>query len=91
MKTQDFNPVSFLQSDQEIADFLSEAYKDPDPNVFVIALGDVVKHKGLAKIAREAGLNRESLYKTFSGKVKPQWETIHKLMNALHFHIDVAA
>lgn len=90
-RTKAFNPVDFLESDEEIAAYLVEAYQDDDPNVFIIALGHVVKHKGLAEIAEAAGLNRESLYKTFNGKVKPKWDTVHRLLKAMHIDLAVAA
>ena len=89
-KLTPFNPVDFLQGEDEIAEFLSEAYLDDDPNVFIIALGHVAKHKGISTLAKETGLNRESLYKTFSGKVQPKWDTIHRLLRALKVRLAVA-
>ena len=86
MKTKPFNPVEFLESDEEIAQYLSDAYDDENPDVFVIALGNVVKARGVTEVARKSGLNRESLYKIFSGKAKPQWGTVHTLMHTLGFH-----
>ncbi|MDQ6996922.1 MAG: putative addiction module antidote protein [Mariprofundus sp.] len=87
MKTSPFNPVEFLETDAEIAQYLTDAYDDADPEVFVVALGYVVKARGVSDVARKSGLNRESLYKIFSGKAKPQWGTIHALMHTLGFHI----
>lgn len=69
-----------MQSDAEFADYLAQASHDEDPAVFVIALGHVVKHKGVAEMAELSGLNRESLYKAFSGKAQPRWDTIHRLL-----------
>ena len=86
-----FNPADMLNTDQEIADFLTEAYLDDDPAVFVLALGDVVKKKGVATMARDTGLRRESLYKTFNGKVQPKWDTVHRLLKALGVRLAVAA
>ncbi|WP_257282692.1 addiction module antidote protein [Endozoicomonas sp. SESOKO1] len=90
LKLKPFNPVAMLQDD-EIADYLTEAYLDEDPQVFIIALGDVVKHKGVAEMARQTGLNRENLYKTFNGKVQPKWDTVHRLLKALGVKLTVAA
>ena len=89
-KLTPFNPVDLLQGEDEIAEFLSEAYLDDDPNVFIIALGHVAKHKGISTLAKETGLNRESLYKTFSGKVQPKWDTVHRLLRALKVRLAVA-
>jgi probable addiction module antidote protein len=91
LKTAAFNPVDYLQSDEEIANYLTEAYQDDDPAVFVAALGNVVRHKGVARLAKETGLNRESLYKAFSGKSQPKWDTIHRLLHALGVNVTLAA
>jgi len=87
MRTKPFNPVEFMENNEEISKYLTDAYDDENPDVFVIALGNVVKVKGVTEVARQSGLNRESLYKIFSGKSKPQWGTIHTLMHALGFHL----
>lgn len=90
-KLTPFNPVDLLHSDEEIAEFLAEAYLDEDPNVFILALGHVAKHVGMSKIAAETGLNRESLYKTFNGTVQPKWDTIHRLMRAMNVRLAIAS
>lgn len=86
-KISPYNPLDYLESNAEIAQYLNEAYMDDDPEVFVIALGYLAKAKGMTKVAKKAGLNRESLYKVFSGKSKPQWSTIQGVMKALNVHI----
>ncbi|MGM0593556.1 MAG: addiction module antidote protein [Pseudomonadota bacterium] len=91
LKTAAFNPVDYLQSDEEIADYLTEAYQDDDPAVFVAALGNVVRHKGVARLAKETGLNRESLYKAFNGKSQPKWDTVHRLLHTLGVSVTLAA
>ena len=90
LKLTPLNPVEMLRDD-EIASFLTEAFQDDDPAVFIIALGDVVKHRGVAELARQTGLNRESLYKTFNGNVQPRWDTVHRLLKALGVKLTVAA
>lgn len=91
MKTSPFNPVDMLHNDDEITAFLAEAYADDDPATFVSALGAVVKSKGVAKMAEETGLNRESLYKAFSGKAQPKWDTVHRLLKAIGVRLEIAA
>ena len=90
IKTKPYNPALFIKTDDDVAHYLNEAYLDDDPKVFLVALGDVAKIKGVAKVAREAGLNRESLYKVFSGKVQPRWNTVQLLMKALGCKLSVA-
>ena len=93
MKTQT-KPLDirdFLHSDEEIAEYINEAYHDENPRMFLIALGNVVRSKGVSKVAQETGLGRESLYKVFSGSVSPKWDTLKKLLDNLGIEINMQA
>ncbi|EAQ65336.1 hypothetical protein MED121_18885 [Marinomonas sp. MED121] len=89
-KISSFNPFDYMESQEEVSTFLRECLADEDPNVFVSALGHLVKKQGVAKVAAETGLSRESLYKTFNGKTQPKWSTIYKVTNAIGLHLAVA-
>ena len=82
-ETTPFNPVDYLESEEEITQYLNEAYQEDDSRLFMIALGNVAKAKGVSKIAQKTGLNRESLYKVFSGQSNPHWSTIQSVMKAI--------
>lgn len=90
-ETKPYNPVRFFRTDAELGAYLSEAFLDEDPNMFIVALGHVARHKGLAKLAEETGLNRESLYKALSGKTRPRWDTVQRILKALHVDVHLAA
>ncbi len=91
VKTKPFNPFEYFESAEEVNDYLLACLNDEDPNLFVHALGQLAKHHGMSRVAQATGLNRESLYKTFSGKVQPKWSTIVKVMRALGVELKVAA
>jgi probable addiction module antidote protein len=55
-----------LGSDELIAEYLTTAAEDPNPEVFLAALGDAAKARGTAQIAKDTGLGRDSLYKAVS-------------------------
>ena len=58
--------VSELRADPKLAAaYLSEAAEDGDPRVYLAALRTVAEAKGMAKLAKAAGLPRESLYRAF--------------------------
>ncbi len=78
-----FDPAAYLDSDEVIAEYLTAAAEDPNPEVFLCALGDVAKARGMAQIAREAGLGRESLYKALSAGAHPRYETVNAVLHAL--------
>jgi probable addiction module antidote protein len=80
---REFEASGYLDSEEAIAEFLAACLEDPDPNVFLGALGEVAKARGVAQLAKDTGLSRESLYKTFSSGTKPRFETILKITNAL--------
>lgn len=86
----DFNPFDYMDTQEEINQFLLACLEDNDPNVFVSALGHLVRKHGVAEIATVTGLSRESLYKTFNGKTQPKWSTIYKVTQALGLHFLVA-
>ena len=66
-----FDAAAYLDNDDVIAEYLTAAAEDPNPEVFLAALGDVAKARGMAQIARDAGLGRESLYKALSSGAHP--------------------
>jgi probable addiction module antidote protein len=46
-------------------------------------LGNIARAKGMAQVAQDAGLSRESLYKALSGERNPDFDTILKVIGAL--------
>lgn len=86
-----FDASRYLDSEEAIAEFLTAALEDEDPEVFVAALGEVAKARGMTQIARDAGLGRESLYKALAPGSKPRYETVRKLLEALGVKLTVSA
>lgn len=78
-----FDAAVYLDSDELIAEYLSGAAGDSNPAVFIAALGDAAKARGMTQIAMDAGLGRESLYKALSAGAHPRYETIAAVLHAL--------
>lgn len=78
-----FDPADYLNNEETIAEYLSGALEDPDPDIFLMAVRDVARARGMAQLAKDAGLGRESLYKALSPGAKPRYDTVLKLMHAL--------
>ena len=85
MKTtyKTFDIADYLDNEEVITQYLSAAAEDPNPDVFVAALGDVAKARGMTQISRDSGLGRESLYKALSAGSHPRFETIKAVLHAL--------
>ena len=86
-----FDAAAYLDNDVIIAEYLTAAAEDPNPDVFIAALGDVAKARGMAQIAKEAGLGRESLYKALSTGSHPRFETINAVLRALGVKLSIVA
>ena len=78
-----FNMVSMLNSDEAMSEYLSQVLEDGDSDELIRALGYIAKAKGMAMIANESGLGRESLYKALAPGAKPRFDTILKVVKAL--------
>ncbi|MDE2162801.1 MAG: putative addiction module antidote protein [Alphaproteobacteria bacterium] len=86
-----FDAADYLDNDEVIAEYLSAAVEDPNPDVFLAAIGDVAKARGMAQIAKETGLGRESLYKALSAGAHPRYETVSAVLRALGVKFAVVA
>jgi probable addiction module antidote protein len=82
-KLAPFDPADYLNSEETIAEYLTGALEDPDPEIFLMAIRDVARARGMAKLAKDSGMGRESLYKALSPGAKPRYDTVLKLMHAL--------
>jgi len=91
VKVAPFDASEYLDDEEVIAEYLTAALEDPDPEVFLIAVANVAKARGIAKVAQDSGLGRESLYKALAPGAKPRYETVRKLMDALGVKLTVTA
>ena len=78
-----FDAADYLDDEHTIAEYLTAALEDPNPDVFLTAVRDVSRARGMAQLAKDAGLGRESLYKALTPGAKPRYDTVLKLLNAL--------
>jgi probable addiction module antidote protein len=86
-----FDASGYLDNEEIIAEYLAVALDNPDPNVFLAAVRDVAKARGIANVAARAGLGRESLYKTLRSGAKPRFDTVRRLLAALDVKLDVSS
>ncbi|WP_457575162.1 addiction module antidote protein [Desulfomarina sp.] len=82
-ETSPYNPLDYLKTQEEIHQYLNDAFMDDDPQIFLIALGHLARKQGMSRIAKETGVSRESLYRSLSGKGNPGFATISKVTKAL--------
>ena len=78
-----FDAARYLDNDEAIAEYMTVVLEASDSDLLLLALADVARAKGMAQVAREAGLGRESLYKALAPGAKPRFETVMKVAKAL--------
>lgn len=89
IETRPWDVAEHLETEEDIAAYLDAALEDGDLAVVMAALGDIARAKGMAQIAQDAGLGRESLYKALSTTGNPEFATVLKVVRALglQFHV----
>ncbi|MCL2000413.1 MAG: putative addiction module antidote protein [Planctomycetes bacterium] len=89
LRTTRFDVMDHLVTPDDMAGYLKACLDEGGVDLFLLGLGDVIKAQGIAKIAKETGLSREGLYNTFKPGRKPQFDTVHKITEALGLTISI--
>lgn len=78
-----FDAARYLTDDAAIAEYMTAVLEAEDTDLLLLALSDIARAKGMAQVAKDAGLGRESLYKALAPGAKPRLDTILKVARAL--------
>jgi probable addiction module antidote protein len=89
VQTKPFDAADYLDDEETIAEYLTAALEDPNPDLFLVAVRDVARARGMAQLARDSGLGRESLYKALAPGSKPRYDTVLKVLRALGVKLHV--
>lgn len=83
----DFDMAEQLRTDEDIALYLSMVLEEGNTDELIRALGHIAKARGMTRIAKGAGLGRESLYKALKAGSRPQFDTIVKVLKSLNIDL----
>ena len=89
IKTRPFDPADYLGSDEAMAVYMSEALDSNDPGFIADPLGVIARARGMTQVARDAGLSRESLYRTLSSEGNPELSTLLRVPGVLGLRLSV--
>ncbi|HEX9583627.1 MAG TPA: addiction module antidote protein [Gammaproteobacteria bacterium] len=78
-----FDAARYLTDDEAIAEYLTAVLEAEEPDLLLVALGDIARARGMAQVAKDTGLGRESLYKALAPGAKPRFDTVLKVARAL--------
>ena len=74
-----FDAARYLGNDEAIAEYMTAGLEENDTDLLILALADVARAKGMAQVAKDAGLGRESLYKALAPGAKPRFDTVMRV------------
>jgi probable addiction module antidote protein len=78
-----FDATRYLTDDAAVAEYMTAVLETGDADLLLMALGDVARARGMAQVAKDTGLGRESLYKALAPGAKPRFDTVLKVARAL--------
>lgn len=74
------------------AEYLKAAMEDADePRALLLALRHLAQAQGIAKVAKAAGIERESLYRALSLRGNPRLSTLVAVTKAIGLRLTVEA
>ena len=91
VKLLPFDAARYLTDDAAIAEYMTAVLEADDTDLLLVALGDIARARGMAQIAKDTGLGRESLYKALAPGAKPRFDTVLKVARALGIKLSARA
>jgi probable addiction module antidote protein len=91
LETFPHDTAEHLKSDEDVALYIEAVLEDGDPALIRDAIGIVARARGMAQIAEEAGVSRESLYRALSASGNPSFETVRAVLKAVGLQLTVKA
>src|ERR1700676_2125307 len=82
-KTTRFDAADYLDTEERQVAYITAALETGDADFVRDALGLIARARGMSEIARNAGLNRESLYKALGETGNPEFATVMRIVRAL--------
>lgn len=90
VKLRRWDSAEYLKTEEDIILYLDACLQEADAAAYIAkALGNIAR--GMAQLAHDTGLGRESLYKALSGEGNPEFSTIMKVVKALGLKLHVQA
>ena len=82
-KSRVFDIQTYIDTPEAQSDYLAAAFEEGDPDFIAVALGDIARARGVTALAKETGISREAIYKSFRAGGNPTLDTLAKAAKAL--------
>lgn len=90
LETVPFDVAKHLTDPADQAELVAEAFASGDAAVIRRALGVVARARGMSRVAADAGMTREGLYKALSEDGDPKLSTVLGVLSALGVKLSAA-
>jgi len=84
-----YDTADYLETEEDIRNYLEACQEDGDPALIAAALGDIARARNMTALAKEVGLTRAGLYKALSADGNPSFATVMKVAKALGLRITI--
>ena len=78
----EFDAAEYLNSEEDVAAYLTAVIEENDPALLAAALGDIARARGMTQVAKDSGITREALYKALRPGSEPRFETVSRVCAA---------
>jgi probable addiction module antidote protein len=89
LKTTEWDPAKYINSKEDVLAYLEAALEENDTELLLSVIGDIARSKGMAQIAKELNVARESLYRSLSPEGNPSFSTVMQVLDILGFQLSL--
>ena len=87
--TTTWDMAEHINTKEDVTAYLEAALEENDTALLLAVIGDIARSKGMAQIAKELNLARESLYRSLSQGGNPSFDTVTKVLDNLGFQLSI--
>ncbi len=80
-----------LAGDGVMANYLTDCFDEGGTALFLKAIGEVARARGMSELATRTGLTRASLYKALAEDGNPAFDTLARVLDTLGFRLQIIA
>ena len=88
-KTTVWDMAEHINTKEDVTAYLEAALEENDTALLFAVIGDIARSKGMAQIAKDLDLARESLYRSLAADGNPSFNTIVKVLDNLGYQLSV--
>ena len=88
-KTIPYDPAEHIRDEEDVRHHLEAAFEDGSVSVIAATIGHIIRARGASEFARQSGLDRKALYRSFSPEGNPTLSSLTAAMKTLGFQLTI--